>query len=73
MLLDLAVTDRDGRRISFKGALGRHFGKYISGALLAQALTGLYLPATTTSKQYLGMQLTKKENCEKAHEAVPCQ
>lgn len=50
MLLGLAVTDRDGRRISFKRALGRHFGKYISGALLC---IGYAMCAFTAQKQCL--------------------
>ena len=47
MALGIAVTDVDGRRITFMRATGRHFAKMISGLIL---LIG-YLMATWTKKK----------------------
>jgi uncharacterized RDD family membrane protein YckC len=50
MVFRMKVTDMEGRRISFGRALGRHFGKYISGAILC---IGYIMQAFTEKRQAL--------------------
>ena len=50
MALGIAVTDVDGRRITFMRATGRHFAKMISGLIL---LIGYLMAAWTKKKQGL--------------------
>lgn len=50
MLLGIKVTDKDGERIGFRKATGRHFGKIISGAIL---WIGYIMAAFTEKKQAL--------------------
>ena len=50
MVLGIAVTDVDGRRITFMRATGRHFAKMISGLIL---LIGYLMAAWTKKKQGL--------------------
>jgi uncharacterized RDD family membrane protein YckC len=50
MALALKVTDLEGRRISFARATGRHFAKFISGAIL---LIGYIMAGFTDRKQAL--------------------
>ncbi len=48
--MSIAVTDLDGRRISFGRATGRHFGKYVSAFILG---IGYIMAAFTARKQGL--------------------
>jgi uncharacterized RDD family membrane protein YckC len=50
MALGLKVTDIWGKRISFARATGRHFAKYLSGAIL---MIGYIMAAFTARKQAL--------------------
>ena len=50
MALGLVVTDTSGQRISFLRAVGRYFGKIVSGAIL---LIGFIMVAFTERKQGL--------------------
>ena len=50
MALGIAVTDMDGRRVSFARATGRHFGKWISSLILC---IGYIMIAFTEKKQGL--------------------
>jgi uncharacterized RDD family membrane protein YckC len=50
MALGLKVTDIWGKRISFARATGRHFAKYLSGAIL---MIGYIMAGFTARKQAL--------------------
>ena len=50
MALGIAVTDMNGRRISFARATGRHFGKWVSSLILC---IGHFMIAFTQKKQGL--------------------
>ncbi len=50
MIIGLYVTDDEGRRLSLKRATGRHFGKYLSGAILG---IGFLMAGFTEKKQGL--------------------
>lgn len=50
MALGIAVTDMDGRRVSFARATGRHFAKWISSLILC---IGFLMIAFTEKKQGL--------------------
>ena len=56
LVVGLYVTDEDGRRINFARATGRHFGKYVSGVLLA---IGFLMAGFTARKQGLHDMLAK--------------
>ncbi|MGH6954521.1 MAG: RDD family protein [Alphaproteobacteria bacterium] len=50
MLIEVKVTDLEGRRVSFARASGRYFAKYVSLALLG---AGFFMVAFTGRKQGL--------------------
>jgi uncharacterized RDD family membrane protein YckC len=50
LLLNIRVTDMQGRRINFGRATGRHFGKILSGILLG---IGYIMAGLTRQKQGL--------------------
>jgi uncharacterized RDD family membrane protein YckC len=50
MVLGIAVTDSEGRRVSFLRATARHFAKYMSAILLG---IGFLMAAFTRKKQAL--------------------
>lgn len=50
MVLNLTVTDMEGRRVTFMRATGRYFGKIISGLILS---IGFIMAAFTEKKQTL--------------------
>ena len=56
LVVGLYVTDEDGRRINFARATGRHFGKYVSGVLLA---IGFLMAGFTARKQGLHDMLAR--------------